>query len=205
MAKAKVGLSGQQMIESTPKNTRQGSGKNTKYATSRNKARKPYRDRVSEVREWIKNISEKRGELGGHAICPYAFSVCMYRGDRSERGDSERGADVIVYIVGDCSVAAMMATVDHLNMTYRDYIWLDDHKDEPTFINGVQSNFGKDNLILCQRRDKLLQARENLHKTDYYTYWHQEMYKRIINGKFTSRQEQTVRRIWNDTHNRSSV
>lgn len=31
-------------IESTPKNTRQGEGKHTKYAaTSRNKARKPYR------------------------------------------------------------------------------------------------------------------------------------------------------------------
>lgn len=31
-------------IESTPKNTRQGAGKHTKYAaTSRNKARKPYR------------------------------------------------------------------------------------------------------------------------------------------------------------------
>lgn len=31
-------------IESEPKNTRQGQGKNTKYAaTSRNKARKPYR------------------------------------------------------------------------------------------------------------------------------------------------------------------
>lgn len=32
------------IIEPTPKNTRQGNGKNTKYsATSRNKARKPYR------------------------------------------------------------------------------------------------------------------------------------------------------------------
>ena len=31
-------------IESKPKNTRQGSGKHTKYAdSSRNKARKPYR------------------------------------------------------------------------------------------------------------------------------------------------------------------
>ncbi len=31
-------------IESIPKNTRQGEGRNTKYsATSRNKARKPYR------------------------------------------------------------------------------------------------------------------------------------------------------------------
>jgi hypothetical protein len=44
MAKSKVGISGKQIIESTPKNTRQGCGKNTKYAaTSRNKARKPYR------------------------------------------------------------------------------------------------------------------------------------------------------------------
>jgi hypothetical protein len=33
-----------QKIESQPKNTRQGAGKNTKYAaTSRNNARKPYR------------------------------------------------------------------------------------------------------------------------------------------------------------------
>lgn len=44
MARAKIGLSGQKLIESTPKNTRQGMGKNTKYAaTSRNKARKKYR------------------------------------------------------------------------------------------------------------------------------------------------------------------
>lgn len=40
----KKSLSGKQIIESRPKNTRQGSGSNTKYsATSRNKARKKYR------------------------------------------------------------------------------------------------------------------------------------------------------------------
>jgi len=44
MAKAKVGLSGKKIIQSNPKCTRQGNSKNTKYAaTSRNKARKPYR------------------------------------------------------------------------------------------------------------------------------------------------------------------
>lgn len=37
-------LSGSKLIDSKPKNTRQGDGQNTKYAsTSRNKARKPYR------------------------------------------------------------------------------------------------------------------------------------------------------------------
>jgi len=44
MAKLKKSLTGKSLIESQPKNTRQGSGKHTKYAaTSRNKARKPYR------------------------------------------------------------------------------------------------------------------------------------------------------------------
>jgi hypothetical protein len=44
MARSKVGVSGNKIIESSPKSTRQGNGKNTKYAaTSRNKARKAYR------------------------------------------------------------------------------------------------------------------------------------------------------------------
>ncbi len=42
--KTKGGLMGSEYVESKPKKTRQGSGKHTKYtATSRNKAKKPYR------------------------------------------------------------------------------------------------------------------------------------------------------------------
>ena len=44
MAKSKVGLSGQKVIETKPKKTRQGAGQHTKYAaTSRNAAKKRYR------------------------------------------------------------------------------------------------------------------------------------------------------------------
>lgn len=44
MARAKVGLSGDKMIEATPKKTRQGMGKHTKYAaSSRNAKKKRYR------------------------------------------------------------------------------------------------------------------------------------------------------------------
>lgn len=158
-------------------------------------------DKASEVREWIKYISEKRGELGGHAICPYAFSASV---EILEGALSEvtliKGVDVVIWIVEDCTVASMMCRVSELNMLYTDYIFLDDHKDEPTYIKGVQSNFGKHNLILCQKKDKLLEARDQLHKTDYYSHWHKQMYKRIIHGKFTNRQEQRVRRVWNDTH-----
>jgi hypothetical protein len=44
MARAKSGLYGKTFVESKPKKTRQGSGKNTKYAaSSRNTAKKAYR------------------------------------------------------------------------------------------------------------------------------------------------------------------
>ena len=44
MARSKIGLSGNKIIESKPKNTRQGQGKHTKYAaTSRNGKKKMYR------------------------------------------------------------------------------------------------------------------------------------------------------------------
>ena len=44
MARSKIGLNGSTFVESKPKKTRQGSGKNTKYAaSSRNSAKKRYR------------------------------------------------------------------------------------------------------------------------------------------------------------------
>jgi hypothetical protein len=44
MAKIKTGRFGQQLIDSQPKNTRQGQGRNTKFAaSSRNNAKKRYR------------------------------------------------------------------------------------------------------------------------------------------------------------------
>ena len=44
MAKARIGISGNEVIESKPKKTRQGCGQHTKYAaTSRNNKKKRYR------------------------------------------------------------------------------------------------------------------------------------------------------------------
>lgn len=148
------------------------------------KQRRNIVDKVSKVKEWIKNISVKREELGGFSICPYAFSASVHI---EERALSEvtliEGYDVVIYIVEESiSVASMLQRVAELNMTYLDYLFLDDHKAETTYINGVQSNYGEDNLILCQKRDKLLQAREILSHTDYYNYWTEEMYNRIVKG-----------------------
>lgn len=140
-------------------------------------------DKVSKVREWIKNISVKREELGGFSICPYAFSAsveiieCALTSVALKPGDAE----VIVYIVEDSvSLAAMLQKVTELNMRHPDYLFLDDHVSEPTFINGVQTNFNEFNIIIAQKHDKLLKARENLHKTDYYKFWSEELYNKIV-------------------------
>lgn len=141
-------------------------------------------DKVSKVKEWIKNISVKREELGGFSICPYAFSASVHI---EERALSEvtliEGFDVVIYIIEESiSVASMLQRVAELNMLYPDYMFLDDHKEESTYLNGVKSNYGEDNLILCQKRNKLLQAREVLSQTEYYNYWTTEMYNRIVKG-----------------------
>lgn len=140
-------------------------------------------DRVS---KWIEHVSEGREELGGHAICPYASSAYV-EVIKCKLADialnSDANADVIIFDVGNVSLCAMMQKTSELSMMYPDYVILDDHMDEPTYINGVQSNFGVGNLILIQKKDKLESAREILHKTDYYKYWSPTMYRRIINGK----------------------
>ena len=146
----------------------------------------PRSDIEDKVSKWIEHISEGREELGGHSICPYALSASVEvieckLGDVSLNSDPN--ADVTIFEVGNVSLCAMMQKVSELSMQHPDYLILDDHKDEPTHINGVQSNFGEGNLILVQKRDKLESARETLHKTDYYKYWSPTMYRRIVNGK----------------------
>lgn len=148
-------------------------------------------DKVSKVKEWIKNISQKRGDLGGHSICPYAFSASVHIEERSLRSvalTSVPDVDVIIYIVeDDISEVSMMQKIAELNMSQSEYIVLDDHRDDSTFINGIKTNFSEHNLILIQKRDKLEKARDLLHQTDYYHYWSEELYRRIVDGKQSNR------------------
>ena len=118
------------------------------------------------------------------SICPYA-GTAKYSIIQCNLKDIviEDTQTVQIFIVeDDCSIESMMDYRNILNRRYKDYMFLDDHRDEPTYIQGIQSNFGKGNLLICQKRDELLKARNTLHKTEYYSYWSHEMYGRIING-----------------------
>lgn len=137
-----------------------------------------------DIRQWILHISQPREKLGGFAVCPFAATAKFHieKRDLSDVGPCE-GSQVTIFVVEDTlSLSDMVTKCAELNEKYDDYIFLDDHKDEDSFINGVQTNNGKYNLVIVQEKTELIRARRILHKTEYYTYWSEEFYNRIVEG-----------------------
>lgn len=144
-------------------------------------------DRVNEVKQWIQKLSEAHDKLGGFSICPYAgtakYSItqCTLR-TITEHVDVDYEYVQVFIVEDECTLEDMMDSRNTLNRRYKDLVFLDDHCSESTYIQGIQSNFGKFNIMLCQQRSELLQARNTLHKTEYYSFWSKELYGRIFNG-----------------------
>ena len=141
---------------------------------------------ISDCKEWIEAIAVPQENLGGMAICPFAslasrFSMIRVEGEIVPPTDLD--FDVILYLLPETvSQESMFELCKNLNSTHRDLVFLPDHKDRETNINGVQTNNGKHNLILCQPKEKLRSARAALMKTKYYTYMSDE-YRRELFGE----------------------
>ena len=91
------------------------------------------------------------------------------------------GIEVAIFVVSDnITLDELINFCEKMNKIHKNYIFLDDHKDDPTFINEIQTNCGEFNLVIVQEKQKLLKFREKLHKTDYYKLWSEEMYYKIV-------------------------
>lgn len=132
--------------------------------------------------EWIQYLSKPQENIGGISVCPFAknakYKVVEVNRELIVLPDSETDL-VICVLPNDISKDELANRCKTLNDTYQDYIFLPDHKDRKTFINGVRTNNDMYNLILCQSKEKLLKAREVLMKTEYYSYWSKEYLKEI--------------------------
>ena len=125
------------------------------------------------ILHWISQLSKIRPELGNFAICPYASTanfdiieekLCQIMPDPDY--------DVIIYIVEDnIDKNFLYDAVDDYNRNYPAYKFIADHGKTKTYIQGIQTSNGKYNLVLCQPRKELSEARKKLSKTDYYKYW----------------------------------
>lgn len=139
---------------------------------------------IKDIQDWILNLTQPRHELGEFATCPYA-KFAKYQIEKRSISDLQplEGVEVAIFVLDDShTLEDLLEACRALNEAYPDYIFLDDHKDDHSFINGVQTNNGKYNLILCQNKKKLFKAREILKTTDYYSYWEKSFYNKIVQG-----------------------
>jgi len=134
------------------------------------------------ILHWIGQLSKIRPELGSFAICPYAskakFAIFEEKLCRIMPNDEY---DVIIYIVeDDIDKQFLYDAVDDYNHNYSDYKFIADHGKTKTYIQGVQTSNGKYNLVLCQPRKELTEARKKLAKTNYYNYWDKNYLEEVL-------------------------
>lgn len=134
------------------------------------------------IRKWAADVAKERKELGGFALCPYASSSKTKIIESAiDSIEPISGYDVVVFIVDDFwKLNQVKKWVDVYNEKYPYYKFFEDCASQPTFINGVQTNNKKYNLILCQSKKKLRAFRKKLAETEYYNYWTQEYLEEVV-------------------------
>lgn len=140
-------------------------------------------DIKSDINDWINHLTAKQVMLGGFSVCPYAKNAeyGIVETDGSNIDPPPWDFELLIYVL------PKEWTQDELNQLAKEYtkifpslIFLPDHRDRYTEINGVQTNNGKHNLLLCQWRDNLDSARKRLAETTYYSFWDENYLKEIM-------------------------
>ena len=143
----------------------------------------PMKEKKSKyILEWIRQISEVKPELGNFSICPYASGANfnIQEGKLLEIVPNSK-FDVTIYIVeNNIDSDFLYEAVDDYNLIYPEYKFIADHGKTKTYIQGIQTSNGKYNLVLCQPRKELTEARKKLAKTDYYNHWDKNYLKEVL-------------------------
>lgn len=140
----------------------------------------------SDIEEWIGKISLLRPDIGGFAICPIAKRA-KYKilETKVEELEVEDGYDVIIFAVeSHLTPETVQKWCEIYNDKYSEWKFFKDCASYDTFIQGIQTNNGKYNLILAQPKEKLRKYREILVKTNYYDYWNNEYLQEILEDDY---------------------
>lgn len=148
------------------------------------------------IKDYIDYISLKRKELGGHAICPFAKSFL----DKVQIIESKdfwvdaikcmdnKDHPMLYLIYGDkdkydtewlkwfCDI--------HKQYSRNKDLWLIwDHPDQINKINEIETNNKEYAILLIQKLSELNEYSKRLHKTDYYKFWNNEYYNKIVKNR----------------------
>ena len=145
-----------------------------------------FSEKEHHILNWIKEVSKVRPKLSGFAICPFAerskFKIVECQ---VEDIQPIEGYDVVIFIIEDyLDLNAINLWVDYYNSIHKKWKFFEDCGLYDTFINEIQTNNGKYNLILGQPIQKLRKFRENLAKTTYYDLWDEDYLKEILEDDY---------------------
>ena len=138
------------------------------------------------ILHWIGQLSKIRPELGNFAICPYASKADYTVVDEKlSQIVPNNDFDVTIYVVEEnISAKFLYDAVDDYNRNYPDYKFIADHGKTKTYIQGIQTSNGKYNLVLCQPRKELTEARKKLAKTNHYDHWEQNYLEEVLEDDY---------------------
>ena len=145
--------------------------------------------------DWVNRISERKDELGGFSVCPFAKKALQEKKIFWSYIAMECEAYILRYIETAPEFEVIVfynlkknltdddlkSIITKLQSKRDDMIFLKDHPDNPGFINGISTSNGEYPTILVQPRAKLEEAREKLLKSNYYDYWSEDYKKEIFN------------------------
>jgi hypothetical protein len=149
------------------------------------------------IDDWVEKISKKNDEIGEFAICPFAkiaytngkvLTTEFYKEyDKNELLNRvntlfQKDIEVLVFVYMDTVVITddeLTQLIYYLQKENKNLIFLKDHPDNPGFIQKLNTGNEVKPLFLVQRKSELLDAREKLKKTKYYSYWSEEYKKEI--------------------------
>lgn len=126
------------------------------------------------IEEWVAHLSKKQILLGGFSACPYVGGIKyeIIETDGSDIKEMPEGIDAVIYVLPTTlSQEELKEIANKYNQIYEDLVFLTDHKDKNIYINTVQTNNKKLNLIISQWKKPLEEAQEKLSKSGYYVFW----------------------------------
>lgn len=138
---------------------------------------------MKDLENWVDIVKKSHPDLKGYSICPFA-KANTYKIIKCSINDikplNEEFGVVIFVVEDDLDLDHGYQKIEELNEKYPKYKFFDDFRDEPSHINGVQTNNGLYNLVLYQDSQFLTKMRQILAKTNYYDLWDDEYLKKIL-------------------------
>ena len=149
----------------------------------------------SYMRDWIlKDLSYPVALLNNLPKCPYAKQALLEKkilffSDVTDINIqlencisvwNDNYTDVALFNLGLISVENLDLLDVNFNKKHKEFLVLDDHIEVEEKIGDVNFSNGRYNILLCQKRNKVVTARKILLKKGYYINWPKEYYDSVV-------------------------